>query len=178
MVDVVDLASSLQGRLHQASQFAKFLVAPYCLDLVPYNFFCQIMGETIAEEKVFLVAMEDHVFPLLLHVSPVRFSFSFFFFFFLVFFLSLGGLTKIKRTLPLELLNFYKHFPFDLAASGLTFSNAELFGVDVSSGVDETIIRRNLFALSNILHILSSKQYVHTRHGFADDFWFLAHIVP
>eukprot|EP00026_Physarum_polycephalum_P000107 Phypoly_transcript_00107.p1 GENE.Phypoly_transcript_00107~~Phypoly_transcript_00107.p1 ORF type:complete len:2193 (+),score=228.94 Phypoly_transcript_00107:718-6579(+) len=107
------------------------------------------MGEQVAEEKVFLVANEDHVFPLLLHVFP--------------------------RTLPQELHNFYKLLPFDLEASGLTFLNSDLFGVDVSSGVDKDRIHRNLFALRHIAHILSSKQPA--KHQNEDDFWYLAHII-
>lgn len=67
----MDLAGSLNGKLHEASQFAKFLVAPYCLDLELYIFFCNIMDDEPPEQKVFLVSMEGHVFPQLLHTSPV-----------------------------------------------------------------------------------------------------------
>jgi len=152
MVDVVDLASNLQGQLHQASQFAKYLVAPYCLDLVQYNFFCKIMDETTAEEKVYLVAMEDHVFPLFLHVFP--------------------------RTLPHELYSYYKLLPFDLEAPPLSScSYSNLFGIDVSSGVDESRIHQNLFALRHIVKTLCFKQNMNEKREFEDDLWFLAHIV-
>jgi hypothetical protein len=79
--------------------------------------------------------------------------------------------------LPQELYHYYKQLRFDLQKPGFKFSHTNLFGVDVTSGVDEVRIHKNLFALHHILHSFSSKQVVYERKEYDDDFWFLAYIV-
>ncbi len=67
------LAETVRQNLHGVSHFAKFLVAPYCLDMELLNFFRKQTGESEIEEKKVLVAMEHRTFPEFLHIPLVFF---------------------------------------------------------------------------------------------------------
>ncbi len=67
----MNLSESIKANFPAMSQFAKFLVAPYCLDLAVFNYYSIKMGQPVAEEKKFLVAMEGASFPFLLYAPVV-----------------------------------------------------------------------------------------------------------
>lgn len=73
MVEETGLAARVSANLARASQFAKFLVAPYTLNLSMLNYYMQATCNKVVEDNKYLVV--DDVFQLVLHVPVVYYPY-------------------------------------------------------------------------------------------------------
>jgi hypothetical protein len=69
MVEETHLAEQVKANLARVSLFAKFLMAPYCVETPIFNFYSNCIGSQPIHEQQYLVTKYD--FPLSLYVPMV-----------------------------------------------------------------------------------------------------------